>query len=257
MIRPGISLAACLVLVVALVGCGDKRKSASTDSAALATNVSAPGTPPSASTGWDESEAGPMMLLADSAGMQGSVVLPSMSDSSVLATTSVQVDSVARGAVDLFDRSGFKGSASIADRVQPLAVEGCTAWPLATLQNVRGPWRVAFQTGVARSLPLDSLEGVSPADSLSITIELARLASAISATNDPVYRGLPFSVRRAYRFSDGSSSILVGSVVRKINEEANPREEHILLVAEKPASADKYITAFHTRAAGAEDMADE
>ena len=254
MIRHRVLQAACLCFAVLLIGCKDKKRSTAADTAAPATAVAASGNSPSLNAGWDASEAGPIVMLADSAGIQASVVLPSLTDSMVSLISGAQLDSAARGSVDLFDRSGAKGTVSIAARVPATATEGCTMWPTATLHGVTTPWRVGFIKGVAQSLPLDSLEGVSAADSVMITTQLARLASIISADSDPVYQGLPFSVRKAYRFNDASTSILVGSVVRKINEEANPREEHILLIAEKSASTVNYVTAFHTRAAGAEDM---
>jgi hypothetical protein len=94
---------------------------------------------------------------------------------------------------------------------------------------------------------------VTPADSLSITTELARLASALPASNDPAFQGLPFSVRKAYRSKIGQTSLLVGDIVRKINEEANPLEERLLLIAER-GSGDAYSTVFHSRAAGSEEI---
>ena len=113
---------------------------------------------------------------------------------------------------------------------------------------------MGFVRGMAKTLPLDSLEGASSADSLLITTELARLASALSTSGDPAFQGLPFAVRKAYRFTTGTTTAIVGDVVRRINEEANPREEHHLLVAERvsPGSGG-YVTAFYSRAAGAEE----
>ena len=102
------------------------------------------------------------------------------------------------------------------------------------------------------SIPLDSLENAGPADSLAITTELARLASALPASTDSAFQGLPFSVRKAYRSENGG---LVGDIVRKINEEANPREEHLLLIAEpNPSDRAHYVTVFHSRAAGSEEV---
>jgi hypothetical protein len=90
-------------------------------------------------------------------------------------------------------------------------------------------------------------------DSSEITSALARLASAVSANGDSAFRGLPFSVRKAYRFSLGGTSVVVGNVIRRINEEANPRVEHLLLVAERANSGEDYKVAFQNRSAGSED----
>jgi len=52
----------------------------------------------------------------------------------------------------------------------------------------------------------------------------------------------------------GNNLVLAADVVRKINEEANPREEHLLLIAERPRVAGaKYVAAFQSRVAGAEE----
>ena len=47
---------------------------------------------------------------------------------------------------------------------------------------------------------------------------------------------------------------MVGNIVRKINEEANPREERLLLVAERSESTrGSYVGSFQSRSAGTED----
>jgi hypothetical protein len=86
-----------------------------------------------------------------------------------------------------------------------------------------------------------------------MTTELARLASSITANGDPVFQGLPFTVREAYRLHLPTATVIIGDIVRTINEEANPREEHLLLVAEKQSADTEFRTAFYSRAAGSED----
>jgi hypothetical protein len=94
---------------------------------------------------------------------------------------------------------------------------------------------------------------ISP-DSASVHREIARLSSAAAEGDDPAFRGLPFIIRRAYRFTHGTTTALAAEVVRKISEEANPREERILLVAERPISgAGEYTTSFVSRVSGSED----
>jgi hypothetical protein len=94
---------------------------------------------------------------------------------------------------------------------------------------------------------------MSQADSAAITREVARLSSLAAEGEDPTFAGLPFIVRRVYRFTVGANSALVADVVRKISEEANPREEHILLVAERDNSSTGYVNVFHARVAGSEE----
>jgi hypothetical protein len=51
----------------------------------------------------------------------------------------------------------------------------------------------------------------------------------------------------------GDTIVLIGTIVRKINEEANPREEHLLLIVERSAGADApYTVAYQNRTSGAE-----
>jgi hypothetical protein len=66
------------------------------------------------------------------------------------------------------------------------------------------------------------------------------------------FQGIPFSVRKAYRFDTPALSVIVAEIVRRINEEANPREERLLLLGDQPSGENNYHLAFHSRAAGAE-----
>lgn len=101
------------------------------------------------------------------------------------------------------------------------------------------------------SVQLDSIEGMSGSDSAAFTGEITSIVSPYAQRGDSVFRGLPFAVRKAYRFSVASTTGFVASVVRKISEEANPRQEHFLVVAER--SGGTYREVFQTRAAGPEE----
>lgn len=240
----GLSLASC-----------DKDKPIHTDSAAVVAAPVLPATPAAPNTGWDEPTAGPVMLIAIADNSAGaSVVLPLLTDSSLNALPRLAVDSLSNSPVELFSRAGLAGStAVIVERNQQIA-ESCAAWPRARLAEVpEKTWRIGFMRGIAVPLPLDSLEGMTPQDSTMITRELARLSSMVAEGDDPAFRGLPFSVRKAYRFAISGRSVLIGDVVRKLNEEANPRQEHLLLIAEKPTDGAEYSVVFQSRVAGAED----
>ncbi|MEO5590869.1 MAG: hypothetical protein ABIS03_14910 [Gemmatimonadaceae bacterium] len=245
------------VSTVIVASCGRGDKSASADSAVSAP---LPALVPSGSAenpGWRLDEAGPALLLSTSENRSiASVLLPSLTDSSLADATNFRLDSLSGMSVDLFKRSGSAGSARMVARNQATDQASCVSWPRATLEGVgQRAWRVGFRKGLVTPIPLDSLEGATPADSLRITTELARLASILPGANDPAFRGLPFAVRKAYRSHDGLVDLLVGDVVRKINEEANPREEHFLILAERPASTDgEHTTVFNTRSAGSEEM---
>jgi hypothetical protein len=70
------------------------------------------------------------------------------------------------------------------------------------------------------------------------------------------FKGLPFELQRAGRFSiapgiDGIAAVLV----RHVNEEANPREEHIFLIAERDSTRPppSWVAAYSERESGGED----
>lgn len=252
--RPLISLPVYLLVIAS--ACSGEKASPRTDSA-LAAHLPAAQLPsPVANTGWDEAVAGPVILVPVSdSGARAAVVLPYLTDSTLSHASAFQLDSLANLPVDLFGPSGAIASGTLLVVSQKSNME-CPSWPVASLfGSLERSWRVGFRKGVAQPLPLDSLEGMNSSDSSLISTELARLASAVAEGADPAFRGLPFSIRKAYRFSMGATSVVVGNVLRKINEEANPREENLLLIAERSPSTDgKYVVAFQSRATGSEDL---
>jgi hypothetical protein len=244
-----------LGLCVVIASCNRDNKSALRDSSEAAASTKALSRSSNANTGWDNADAGPIMILATADNPLGAaVVLPGESDSTLAAMSTFQLDSLVNLPVDLFGAGGSAGQSSLKVASQKATGEGCVAWPVAQLSSQPAiPWKVGFAKGRATALSLDSIEGMSAADSASITTELAKLASAASVKSDPTFQGLPFIVQKAYRTSYGKTSILIGSIVRKINEEATPRVESLLLVAEKSDASGVYVNAFQSRAAGTED----
>src|SRR5262249_61596034 len=94
-----------------------------------------------------------------------------------------------------------------------------------------------FAPWPAVGFPVDSVASLSPADSARRAADVARVASGLSNDTAPAFRGLPFEVQRAGRFTiapgiDG----IVAVLVRHVNEEANPREEHIFVIAERDST---------------------
>jgi hypothetical protein len=235
--------------------CNGDRKTTAAESAATANapSVHPPLVP--VNTGWDTTEAGPVMLLAGSENTASTaVVLPWLTDNALASAPEFVLDSLSNMPVELFDPAGLSASSSLVVGSQKLNTEGCISWPVGSLSPAPRQWRFGLRKGAAIGLPLDSIEGMTPADSSQVTVEIARISSAVAEGSDPVFRGLPFAVLHAYRFALGNNEVLAADVVRKINEEANPREEHLLLIAERPRVADaKYVAAFQSRVAGAEE----
>jgi hypothetical protein len=247
---------ACIPVVLAGVVLASCRKDKTTtpDSAATIPLPAPVAVPPAVNTGWEESVAGPVLLFAvPDNPVRALVVLPKVTDSTATSLMATERGDLAGLNVELFDRSGLAGSTSLViDSVE--SDSECLAWPLVRLaEGPDKPWRAGFIRGVAVPLRLDSLEAMSPVDSSLIVRELARISSSVAEGDDPAFAGLPFIIRRAYRLQVGTTTAIVGDVVRKIGEEANPREEHLLIVAEKPIGSVGYSAVFHTRAAGTEE----
>jgi hypothetical protein len=67
------------------------------------------------------------------------------------------------------------------------------------------------------------------------------------------FRGLPFVIRAAHRFAPVvAMESVVAEIVRRVNVEANPREETLLLIAERHGAAGEWRVAYSERAAGDE-----
>ncbi|OLE15619.1 MAG: hypothetical protein AUG20_02460 [Gemmatimonas sp. 13_1_20CM_3_60_15] len=72
--------------------------------------------------------------------------------------------------------------------------------------------------------------------------------------SDPTFRGLPFRVRAAFTFRLDSVDVVIADVVRSVNEEANPRIEHLLILGERPTgSSSPYDVRYSNRTAGSEE----
>ncbi|HMI56138.1 MAG TPA: hypothetical protein VK494_08125 [Gemmatimonadaceae bacterium] len=135
-----------------------------------------------------------------------------------------------------------------------VAQQQCYSWPLAKLQSPHANWRVGFVSGHVHAIALDSIEAMSSTDSAALAASLAQTAAILPATSDPTFRGLPFRVRSAYSFRLDSIDVVIADVVRSVNEEANPRLEHLLIVGERPTgTTGKYNVGYYNRTAGAEE----
>ena len=106
------------------------------------------------------------------------------------------------------------------------------------------------------SIGLDSLDGMSGVDSARLAADLTRLASALPDDTSKTFRGIPFSVRYAFRFQAASGvDAVVADLVRRLNQEASPLEQHTLLIAERigAASDTPFRVAYHERTGGLEE----
>jgi hypothetical protein len=230
-----------------------------------ATRASA--TPPPADTsadamlGWDATSAGAVMLVNSGGGRDAAVVFPQFTDSTLTDSTTFDLGALREAPVELFARGGKVAAARLSAAGGPRrSGDECISWPSATVSAPAGAtaaaWAVGFLAGHATALPIDSIERMSRADSAAVVAEVARLASMLPSDTAPAFRGLPYAARsvRFLRLGGGVTA-MIAEVVRKLNQEANPREEHLLLVAERSGAGlvGRYATAYFERGSDTED----
>jgi hypothetical protein len=182
------------------------------------------------------------------------VILPEVTDSTI---ASVQANSapVAGLVFDLFGRGGkIDGSTTVIPIQPPDVKQECDAWPPVKVRAARSGWRIGFAGAHVQAIKLDSIEAMPSTDSAALAVSLAETAATLVNASDPAFRGLPFRVRSAYTFRLDSVDVVIADVIRSVNEEANPRIEHLLMIGEKRAgSVGKYNTGYYSRTAGAEE----
>ena len=241
-----------LLLLMVIVACRD-RGSASADSARQSLPpVYSLG--PLANTNWN-AEAGPIMIVSRGGSSDtADVVFPEATDSTIASFQGISPP-VSGLTFDLFGRNGKVGSSIAATPLQSLDTgRECHSWPLARLRSGSSNWRVGFVSGHVHAVKVDSIEALSTTDSAELAAVLARTSATLPVATDPTFRGLPFRVRSAFTFRLDPVDVVIADVVRSVNEEANPRLEHILLVGEKPTmTTDKYKVGYYSRTAGAEE----
>ena len=252
--RTAVTLAALL----ALAGCDGDEAPAPRETAGTSEPVTIGGATAAAEVlGWDPAIAGPVLFVGGAEGGAAAVVFPGLTDSTFTDSTTFALAPLDGQRVELFARGGRVAQARVpAATALPQEGDACLAWPSVTLQGTSPGWLVGFLTGHARAIPLDSIEHLTGADSAQLAAEAARLASLIPNDTAVAFVGLPFVVRTAYRFAPAPGvEALVADVVRRIAQEANPREQHVLLIAERPAGARaaRYRLAYQARTSGAED----
>ncbi len=217
---------------------------------------------------WDSADGGPVLVVHSLAtavpASAARVVFPQYSDSALPDTVRFAGNPLPKRMLDLFDRRGKVGEATLEKmETHQWAGPGCTEWPEATLlprsraAAVSLPvWSVALLGGRAQGIPLDSIEGLSRTDSARLAAEATRLASILPHDTVAAFRGIPFAVRTAYRFVASTTvDALIADVVRKVNQEASPLEQHTLIIAERHRgdSTARFTTVYSERSAGSEE----
>jgi hypothetical protein len=210
---------------------------------------------------WD-STAGPALFILGPSSTEAFVIGPRSGDSTAVDSARFDLAPVRAIQVDLFGVGKRLATARIVATAGSTRTDSCRTWPSARLQIAPGDtgvargWTVGFEAGHATAVVLDSIDALASADSAQLAADIARIASALPGDTSATFRGLPFVVNKAWRAQiPGQPDILVAVVVRNVNQEANPRQERILLVAEKDSvpSRTRYSARYSERVAGPEE----
>jgi hypothetical protein len=254
---------ACILVVAPLSACEHKPRATPAETASTAPDTS-PAAPVAkqrlvAPSTWDTS-AGPIMFVRGTTTAEAYVVFPTVTDSTPPADVHFD-SSLSRNAnVELFQRAGNGGTARVsASGGGEWDPDQCIEWPSAKVQTAANGeagsgWTVGFLKGRAKALPLDTIEALAHADSAKLAADITRLVSTANDTSR-TFRGIPYSVRTAYRFTPAAGvEAVVADVVRTLNQEANPQEEHTLVVGERPAGTSApYKLAYREVTAGSDE----
>lgn len=231
-------------------GDSDRAESARATTDSIATEVTA--------SGWDAAAGAFVVLPTVDGGMvAGSLLRPEASELTVGDTAGIGAG-LGDGRLELFSRGGKVGVARLSVEGAPKVGPGCTAWPVARLTTDPGstiaPWTAAFAMGRIAAVPLDSIEGLVPRDSAKLAADLTRLASGLPDDTSATFRTLPYVVLRAWRTRGLDSGFAVATLVRRVNQEDNPREERVVMVVNTVGSdARQWTIGWHERAAGLEE----
>jgi hypothetical protein len=195
-----------------------------------------------------ESSAGPILLVRDDSLTRA--VYPTLAE---LDSTAVLDEDVVRDFVaEAVATDGAAGSLHI--RGFASIDEECAVWPAVALSaDSSRSWTVAFQRGVASPIILRPIESLASADSARLAVQLTRLAALLPNDTSRAFRGLPFVIRAAHRFTPpGGVEAVIAEIVRRVNVEANPREETLLLIAARDGPTAEWRVAYSERASGDE-----
>ncbi len=204
-------------------------------------------------SGWTAA-AGPALLVQGPARDEAIALYPTADDSDAVAQLDsasmrqLPVTLVGRGGAVL---TGLLGAPS-GD-----GTDECERWPLRTLQpDSVATWAVGFVSARVSPVALDSVEVLSPRDSMALAAEASRLASAVALPTSASFQGLRFTAQDLRRFQAAPGvQGLVAHMVRRVNQEANPLEEQTLLIAERDSGATSgpYQLAYAERDFGREE----
>src|ERR1041385_3472577 len=236
--------AALSISLVATASCGrDKPVKPPVDSSHPAPTTPAESTAAHAVSTWNPA-AGSVLLISSEVPTRAIVVLPSDNDSTTLASLPHPASATLLGR---------NGDVQIAELPSVSDSMGCH---VATLTAAPPPhtWSVGFIGGVVSPIPVDSAASIAHGDSLQLVASLNRLASAMPNDSAGRFTGLPFVVQSLWRVvvPDGPT-VVVGALVRQINQEATPLQERTFVVGERRGADTAFTMGYGERSYGQEE----
>lgn len=256
-------VAALFITLTIIAACDRSGRTSTRDSSMVTAPPSTDsGVATATNVGWN-ADAGAVLLVAGDVPGLGEVIFPEVTDSTFGDSALMDLAPVRGAHVTLYSRRGEVGNATVVGEDTTAQADSsddaCEDWPLVRLRNEsRAPtaaWTVGLTAGHARSIPLDSIDHLPRADSLRLAADVAQLAAGLPDDTARAFRGLPFYVRTVRRFQPVPGvQALVADLSRRINQEADPREEQLLLVAERDSGKTDgpWHVGFSQRASGHE-----
>ncbi len=240
----------CLLVFVLAAACGDTAPAPDAPPARAPAGDSAVARVDEPASTWP-SVYGTLIVVPAPSG-EGAALIPPLAPS--VATAPVALGPIEGLDVELFARGGPTAIGVLGAASVPTGT--CPAWPQAPVAT-DVPWRVGLGRDVATSVPLDSIEGVPPADSLRLAIAVARLASRTPGDSVERFAGHPYVVRGVWRgVVPEGPHLLIAIVARTVAVEDDPASEQLLLLAESASGADDPRLVYSERRWGKEAAVD-
>jgi hypothetical protein len=240
-----------LAVLLLLLAC--KRDSARNQPDTTLSKAQQPASAPSrfAATGWPD-DAGPVVVLPGAVVGEVRLIMPELTDATLTDTSSFELDSLPHGQIVLYSRGQKSTPATVEVSGNEDDPRGCKTWPSARLGSYRGEaWSFGLATDVARELPLHTWGSLLASDSVDAAAAIIEIASAVRT--DSTFDGIPFGVRYLYRIEVAGGRTIVADAMRRINTEANVREQHVLVIADRNGASGRYRAAYSEAQTGRED----
>lgn len=232
----------CVVGTVAMAGACDKP-----DATPAANPSSAPPAADVTVTGEWPAALGPVLVVPTDTETQAVVLYPVGADLGAAAATRLTLLGPSGDTIQAQTRLSAGDSLHCGDA------------PVVRVTRAAPPtWSVGIVSRDAKPVRSDSLDALSGRDSAFVASEMARLASAVPSGDRVRFSRIPFAVTALRRLKVGGRDIVAAQLVRRLNQEADPGEEHTLVVGERdPTLPGTPFEAVHaSRSEGTEDSAE-